>query len=207
MPSIGYCALEICAGKQKTGENMNRKIMILMVAVVATVLPAVAVADVMITGSVSVHGSNVTNSFYLTEGPNYAVANQTGVFGFVQAPSGVASMGTVDIEGMSNLSVSMINVLEFNYSVNTTGTIHIVESSSHFPKGSYMSFSPNPMTSMLGPTPPNPAGIMYLNQVGGQETLGITSTSLHGTFYIGFYLPAGTYSGASVTFTMTYSPS
>ena len=37
------CALDICAGKQKTGENMNRKIMILMVAVVATVLPAVAV--------------------------------------------------------------------------------------------------------------------------------------------------------------------
>ena len=191
----------------KTGENMNRKIMILMVAVVATVLPAVAVADVMITGSVSVHGSNVPNSSYLSEGPNYAVANQTGVFGFLQAPSGVASLGTVDIEGMSNLTVSMINVLEFNYNVNATGTIHITESSSHYPIGSYMAFSPSPMTSMLGPTPPNPAGIMYLNQVGRQETLGITSTSLHGTFYIWFYLPAGTYGGASVTFTMTYSPS
>ena len=116
-------------------------------------------------------------------------------------------MGTVDIEGMSNLSVSMINVLEFNYSVNTTGTIHIVESSFHFPKGSYMAFCPSQMTNMLGPTPPNPGGIMYLNQVGGQETLRITSISLHGTFYIRFYLPAGTYSGTSVTFTMTYSPS
>ena len=186
---------------------MNRKIMILMVAVVATVLPAVAVADVMITGSVSVLGSNVQDSFYLSEGSNYAAANATGVFGFTPAHSGVASMGTINLEGMSNLRVSMINVLKFNYNVNATGAIHITENSSHFPKGSYMTFSPNQMTSMLDPTPPNPAGIMYLNQVGGQEKLGITSTSLHGTFYIGFYLPAGNYSGASVKFTMTYSPS
>ena len=69
---------------------MNRKIMILMVAVVATVLPAVAVADVMITGSVSVLGSNVQDSFYLSEGSNYAVANQTGVLGFIPGSSGVA---------------------------------------------------------------------------------------------------------------------
>ena len=138
----------------KTGENMNRKIMILMVAVVATVLPAVAVADVMITGSVSVHGSNVTNSFYLTEGPNYAVANQTGVFGFVQAPSGVASMGTVDIEGMSNLSVSMINVLEFNYNVNAPGIVYVNVTSSDFPSGSYVAYSSSPMTSELSSSMP-----------------------------------------------------
>ena len=191
--------------RKKIGENMNRKIMILMVAVVATVLPAVAVADVMITGSVSVHGSNVPNSFYLTTGPNYAVANQTGVFGFVQAPSGVASMGTVDIEGMSNLSVSMINVLEFHYNVNAPGIVYVNVTSTDFPSGSYVAYSSSQMTSELTSSMP---GNAYALSTTGNFMITITESDLgSGHYYLGFYLPAGTYSGDSLSLNMTYVPS
>ena len=203
MPSIGYCALEICAGKQKTGENMNRKIMILMVAVVATVLPAVAVADVMITGSVSVLGSNVQDSFYLSEGSNYAAANATGVFGFTPAHSGVASMGTINLEGMSNLSVSMINVLDFNYSLNTGGIIYVNISSSNFTSGSYVAFSSTPMTSMLGSTPPSNS---YPLDTTGDYTITVSGPT-SGTYFLGFYLPAGMYNGESLSLSMTFVPS
>ena len=203
MPSIGYCALEICAGKQKTGENMNRKIMILMVSVVATVLPAVAVADVMITGSVSVLGSNVQDSFYLSEGSNYAAANATGVFGFTPAHSGVASMGTINLEGMSNLSVSMINVLDFNYSLHTGGIIYVNISSSNFTSGSYVAFSSTPMTSMLGLTPPSNS---YPLDTTGNYTITVSGPT-SGTYFLGFYLPAGMYNGESLSLSMTFVPS
>jgi hypothetical protein len=182
---------------------MNRKIMILMVAVVATVLPAVAVADVMITGSVSVLGSNTPNSFYLSEGSNYAAANATHVFGFTPAPSGQASMGTISLEGMSNLSVSMINVLDFNYSLNTAGVIYVNISSTDFAKGSYVAFSSTPMKSMLGSTPPANS---YPLDTTGDHTITISGPT-SGTYYLGFYLPAGLYSGETLSLSMTYVPS
>ena len=189
--------------QEKIGENMNRKIMILMVAVVATVLPAVAVADVMITGSVSVHGTQAKDSFYLSEGSNYAVANETGVFSFTPAASGVASMGTIDIEGMSNLSVSMINVLDFNYNLEAPGVVYVNISSSNFPAGSYVAFSSAPMTTMLNSTPP--ANSYSLHTTGSYTiTIGAAAS---GTYYLGFYLPAGTYSGDSLSLSMTYVPS
>jgi len=182
---------------------MNRKIMILMVAVVATVLPAVAVADVMITGSVSVHGTQAKDSFYLSEGSNYAVAKETGVFSFTPAASGVASMGTIDIEGMSNLSISMINVLDFNYNLEAPGVVYVNISSSNFPAGSYVALSSTPMTTMLTSTPP--ANSYPLSTTGSYTiTIGAAAS---GTYYLGFYLPAGTYSGDSLSLSMTYVPS
>ena len=190
--------------REKIGENMNRKIMILMVAVVATVLPAVAVADVMITGSVSVLGTNVQDSFYLTEGPNYAVANQTGVFGFIQAPNGVASMGTIDLEGMSNLSVSMINVLEFHYDLNAPGVVYLNVTSTDFPSTSYVAYSSSLMTSELPSSMPSNA---FALSTSGDHALSFSSAPGSGTYYLGFYLPAGMYSGDSLSISMTYVPS
>ena len=184
---------------------MNRKIMILMVAVVATVLPAVAVADVMITGSVSVLGSNVQDSFYLSEGSNYAAANATGVFGFTPAHSGVASMGTINLEGMSNLSVSMINVLEFHYNVNAPGIVYVNVTSTDFPSGSYVAYSSSQMTSELTSSMP---GNAYALSTTGNFMITITESDLgSGHYYLGFYLPAGTYSGDSLSLNMTYVPS
>ncbi|MHB8561769.1 MAG: hypothetical protein ACYDAP_11535 [Thermoplasmataceae archaeon] len=183
---------------------MNRKIMILMVAVVATVLPAVAVADVMITGSVSVLGTNVQDSFYLTEGPNYAVANETGVLGFIPAQSGVASMGTIDLEGMSNLSVSMINVLEFHYDLNAPGVVYLNITSTDFPSTSYVAFNSSLMTTEFGPTPPSNS---YPLSTTGNYTINVNSAPSSGIYYIGFYLPAGTYGGLSLSLSMTYVPS
>jgi len=203
----GFFKCGIKKVQEKIGENMNRKIMILMVAVVATVLPAVAVADVMITGSVSVLGTQAPDSFYLSEGPNYAVANETGVFGFIPAPTGDASLGTIDLEGTSNLSVSMINVLEFNFSVHAPGIIYVNLTSSDFPSGSYIAFSTSPMTKELGPTPTPSGSGMSISSSGSRELISVTQNSLSGTYYLGFYLPPGSYSGDTVSISMTYVPS
>ena len=183
---------------------MNRKIMILMVAVVATVLPAVAVADVMITGSVSVLGTQAPDSFYLSEGPNYAVANETGVFGFIPAPTGEASLGTIDIEGMSNLSVSMINVLVLHYNLGAPGIIYINVSSTNFPSTSYVAYSSSLMTTELTSTMPSNA---FALSTSGDHTISFSSAPGSGTYYLGFYLPPGMYSGDSLSLSVTYVPS
>jgi hypothetical protein len=136
------CALEICAGKQKTGENMNRKIMILMVAVVATVLPAVAVADVMMNGSVQGLGNQVPDQFFVTTGANYTQANQTYGFGWVAGNDGT---GVISVGYMPGEALYEVNVLNIGFTSSTPGTFYVnVTSNASFPAGSYMYLSTSP---------------------------------------------------------------
>lgn len=183
--------------KRQRRKKMNRKMMIVLVAIVATVLPAVAVADVMITGSVTVNGSNIT-PYYFTTGPNYAAANAAGVITWTPSSSG-SSMGTVDLEGVTNQSVSMVNVGEFVYTGTASGTFYF-NFTGDFPTGAYAVFSSSPITlSELSSAHEVPLSGEY------SAVAPVTGAS---TFYLSFYLPAGSYvtsSGTSLSFNIQVS--
>ena len=195
--------------KTKKGENMNRKIMILMVAVVATVLPAVAVADVMITGSIAVHGSQAPEMVYLSNGPNYATADSSGLFAFYNgttstgASSGAATIGTVDLEGMANANVSLLNVLDLNYSVgSTSGMLWVNVSGPGFPSGAFAELSSTPISALSS----SASGSYSLNSVPTNN--GPFTVSGSGTYYVSFFLPASTgYSTSSLEISVAFVPS
>jgi len=132
--------------QEKIGENMNRKIMILMVAVVATVLPAVAVADVMITGSVQGLGHSTTDAFIVEPGSNYVAANATAGFGWkaiTTSPTEV--LGQVTVGYMSNETIFEWNVLEINFTGKNTGNFNLtVNGNSNVNGVVYMFFSKSP---------------------------------------------------------------
>ena len=185
---------------------MNRKIMILMVAVVATVLPAVAVADVMITGSISVHGSQAPDMVYLAEGPNYATASSSNLLTFTNGSgsgSPAATIGSLGIEGMADANVTMLNVLYLNYSVSTSGTLWINVTGTDFPSGAYAALSTSTLTSVSS------AGTMSypLSGINGHNGPISVSTG-HGSYYVSFFLPASTeYSSANMEISVTFIPS
>jgi len=175
---------------------MNRKIMILMVAVVATVLPAVAVADVMITGSVTITGSN-TQVFWFSEGPNYATAHSAGLITWTPSTAtSTSTMGTVDLEGIVNQSVSMINVAEFHYKGTTSGTVWF-NFTGTFPTGAFAVISSSPLMSELSSSSPNqvPLSMPYNAE--------LPVSGAH-TYYLGFYLPPGSYSSDSFSIQVTF---
>jgi len=175
---------------------MNRKIMILMVAVVATVLPAVAVADVMITGSVTVSGSNIS-PFYIAEGPNYAAAHSAGVITWTSSTSSTSAsptMGTLDLEGVANQTVEMVNVLYFNYTGKVAGTFYFNITSNNMPSFNvYASSTLQTLSSISSWTP------IKTGSTGNKF-------SVDGPFsdYVSFELPAGVYSGASLSVSIAF---
>ena len=184
---------------------MNRKIMILMVAVVATVLPAVAVADVMITGSIAVHGSQAPEMVYLSTGPNYLTANDNGLFTFINGTGtsstpATGTIGTVDLEGMENANVSLLNVLDLNYSVQTSGMLWVNVTETGFPSGAFVELSSMPVNALSS----SASGSYFLGSTGG--THGPFSVSPgSGTYYVSFFLPAyAAYSSASMEISVTF---
>ena len=196
--------------RKKIGENMNRKIMILMVAVVATVLPAVAVADVMITGSIAVHGSQAPEALYFAAGPNFNTAYKSGYFDFTNGTGHVATatIGTVDLEGMANANVSLLNVLDLNYSVATSGMLWVNVSGPGFPSGAFVELSSSPV-SVLSSTA---SGSYSLNGTTAIGTIGshgpFSVTAGHGTYYVSFFLPASTtYSTSSLEISVAFDSS
>ena len=180
---------------------MNRKIMILMVAVVATVLPAVAVADVMITGSIAVHGSQAPAMVYLSKGPNYATAASNSLFTFTNGSgAATATIGTVDLEGMANANVSLLNVLDLNYSVHSSGKLWVNVSETGFPSGAFVELSSTQVTSLSS----SASGVYLLGSTGGPHgPFSVSSGS--GTYYVSFFLPAyASYSSASMEISVTF---
>jgi hypothetical protein len=82
----------------------------LMVAVVATVLPAVAVADVMMNGSVQGLGNQVPDQFFVTTGANYTQANQTYGLGWVAGNDGTGVLSVGYMPGEAIYEVNVLNI-------------------------------------------------------------------------------------------------
>ena len=166
---------------------MNKKIMWLMVGLVAAVLPAVAVADVMLTAYV--HGSETStgDAFTVQQGPNYANANALTGFSWVsQVNSEIEFLGSATIGFMSNETITEVNVLDINFTgLMGSATFSItVEVTSVFPSGSYIYISDTPQSLVNVPPGTNLA-------VSGSSvplTFTVTDSS---TIYIGFEVGSG----------------
>ena len=177
---------------------MNRKIMILMVAVVATVLPAVAVADVMITGSVQALGHSTTDAFIVQPGSNYAAAHDT--TGFTWTSSAVnesEDLGNLTLGFMSNETIYEINVLDINFTSATYGNFYINVSvpgslSSHeFPDNTYLYFSNAPFTFVTGGVTSTSSVQQVDLHTAGTTNLEFLHVNSSTTIYVAFNMGAG----------------
>ena len=195
---------------------MNRKITLLLLATVTAILPAVAVADVMITGSVNMVGTQNTAVFYVQPGCNYNTAHAVGSIVLnPQLPKDVASnatessfwyppnsMATVDLQGINNQTTVLANVLDLNVTVaaGVTATLTITFTANFFhafPLGTMVFITKTPLNVNFYPGD---------GWIGGQSINSghFTLSGFHAgvtTYYISFVLPPGNYVGDSATMT------
>ncbi|WP_393972046.1 hypothetical protein OXIME_000649 [Oxyplasma meridianum] len=189
---------------------MNRKMMILMVAVVATVLPAVAVADVMVTGSVSGSGVMAMDAFTVQPGSNYASAHSSSGFTWTASHINESEiLGDISVGIMSNETIYEVNVLDINFSssgyFNLTVNVPTVlpgSGTAEFPADSTIYFSTTPFTLTA-------SGISSTQSVSlsnpGSTTLNFHHVTPSTTIYIAFEVGAGPYSGASFSLSGVFS--
>ncbi len=187
---------------------MNRRVTLLLIAAVTAILPAVAVADVMITGNVLINGTQNAPVFVIQPGPNYPAANSIGAI--VWNPTNVVSeqvvgqvtpMATFDLEGIANQTTALANVLDLNVTINegVVGTLY-VNFTGDFPAGGLVWITSTLMTvqdvmSQVGGQSINSASFSYSGPFPGGTT----------TYYISFYLPASTaYAVSTGTITGTF---
>ena len=185
---------------------MNKKVTMLLIAAVAMLLPAVAIADVMVTGSYTVSGSNIGPLFYLTEGPNYVSANTTGLLGFTTDGTVVhhgapeVTMGNIQLEGISNQSVTEINVLELvipssTHAIGGMLTLNITGAKGFGSATMYVSLVAGDLQTFSNITSQN----AFVIDNDPSFTFTITPGTGPLVYYIGFVLPPGTYTGGSFT--------
>lgn len=183
---------------------MNGRIKMLIVVAMALIIPSVAVADVMISGSVNITGTQSSDVFYFTPGPNAPAAG--GFIGFSTSGSTVSSyMADIDLENTNNMSVFTLNVIQVNFKA-VTGTFNLsLTVSTPYPGNSVMYYSTSLMTladftgkspsSIISnaPSPVSGSGIseFTLSSSAGTTQISnlmtISGTSSH--IYIGFYVP------------------
>ncbi|MCL5666043.1 MAG: hypothetical protein M1315_04320 [Candidatus Thermoplasmatota archaeon] len=185
---------------------MNKKVTMLLIAAVAMLLPAVAIADVMVTGSYTVSGSNIGPLFYLSEGPNYVNASSLELLSLGPAPSDTGLMGTVDLEGIVNQTVWEINVLELvipasTHAIGGNLTISITDATGFGSATMYVSLVANTPQTFGTLTSQN----AFVIDNDPSYTFMISPGSGALVYYIGFVLPAGTYSSGSFTLTGTFT--
>ena len=176
---------------------MNRKFTLLLIAAVSTILPAVAVADVMITGDVGVNGTANTAVFQFVPGTNFEAAD--GSVSWNHYSSG-PYMGDLQFKSVSNQTTFIINVMEIQFKADIApGVFYLnLSVSTPFVDPSYMYLSMSPMSfsdfsysGLPGATPTivNPAVTsMYLSD--GSQSYGPVSVSGGTVIYIGFFTSA-----------------
>ena len=166
---------------------MNKKVMWLMVGLVAAVLPAVAVADVMLTAYVTGGETTVGDAFYVQPGPNYANANALAGFAWTPHVSSESEiLGTVTIGYMSNETITEINVLDVNFTGLGSNSAYFnitVNVTSDFPTGSYIYISNSPQSLA---TLPSAISLSTFQSV--TDKFMVSSTS---TIFIGFTVGSG----------------
>ncbi len=199
---------------------MNRKLILVMVAVVATVLPAVAVADVLVVGYSGGTGVQVSPLFYIQPGSNYMAANQTTGFAYVSHMASTTEyVGNITVGIMSNETIEEINVLDINFTrAATSGTFNIIINvSTAFPAGSGIFFNETEWTfsslqntinsKSSSSTEGNGYGYLPLSSHGPTSTLTFNDVSYHNTIYVAFVIGSGSVPSPSFTMTMDYTVS
>lgn len=204
---------------------MNKKATILITALIASILPAVAIADVMITGNFTVQSGTNNVAWFIQHGPNYAQANEVGAINWYPN-EGPNNMGELDLQGMLYGDTWMVNVLDLNLSLSPTAipgtfSLFLNVSDSTFPVGTILAISTQPITfsqlmgaSVTHYTAGDPSIVV---NAGSTSTLILVDLSENphlvinnfpspfnpATHYfsLSFILPANTYSGTGATLT------
>jgi hypothetical protein len=177
---------------------MNKKVMWLMVGLVAAVLPAVAVADVMLTAYVDGNEVAVSDAFYVQQGSNYAAAHA--LTGFTWTPKMTSEseiLGNATLGYMSNETIYEVNVLDVNFTGLGTNSayfnITVTIPNSQFSTGSVFPTDSNIyITDTLQTLNPVPSAISL--SVSGSTTLHFMVTG-SSTIYIGFEVGSGSGGG------------
>lgn len=200
---------------------MNKKMTLLLIAAVTAILPAVAVADVLITGQVTLESFQHHTAFEFQPGPNYVAANSTNSIGWMAAQG--ATMGQIDLEGSYYVQTEMVNVLDLNFTVSNPAApasfmgLYLNVSSSSFPVGTVMLISDyqvsfatlqstpvthysagDPSIAFNAAAPYTTALAVDLSENPHLLVTGFTPTQ---TLYISFLLPPGYYAGSSAILT------
>ncbi|MHB8359522.1 MAG: hypothetical protein ACYDCP_08500 [Thermoplasmataceae archaeon] len=189
---------------------MKNKYKLLLIISIAFILPSVAVADVMVTGSVLVSGTQSVAPVHFETGMNYAKAHDLGALTW--KPSSGGLMGTIDLEGSENSSITLANVLDLNTSAESVNgaIVYLNLSSTSFPAGTlYVTNSPMTISEVQSGsfTSGQLVGSLALDTTGSIHFTveNPTTTPLHMVLYIGFELPPGNYSGNGFTLYVQYT--
>lgn len=183
-----------------------------MIAAVATILPAVAVADVMITGNAQIVGTqNNLLVIDVENGTNAYAGVATGAFSYMPATS---TLGSFDLEGSPNLTTYMVNVLEINITIApnhaVNGVLYVNFSTpvegTPFPAGTVLvTSSPQSMGMATSQTPSGTNGWQSINS--GTFSFSGPFSGIT-TYYVCFALPANAgYAGATGSMSVTFSAS
>lgn len=199
---------------------MNRKMTLLLIATVTAILPAVAVADVLVTGQFTLESYHHHTAFELQPGPNYWAANTTNSIGWTAQQGN--TMGTIDLQGSELVQTEMINVLDLNFTVSNPAApasfmgLYLNVSSSTFPVGTVMVISTSALSFALLETTSvthyatgdpsiaiNAGSLSTVIAVDLSENphMLVTSFVPTQTLYISYILPPGTYAGSSAMLT------
>jgi hypothetical protein len=182
---------------------MKRAIKLIILFSLVTILPSVAVADVIIGGTFTGSATSSTPPVTFEPGSNYLQAQELGLIHWSPSKS---YMGSLQLNGSLLVNETLANVLDLNSSYESVvgATIFVNITTTNFSKG-VMYLTKTPMNLTEVSTGTFPSGVLV-----GQEPLtGVGSISFSNTasgaqFYIGFYLPYGNYAGTSLTITVQY---
>lgn len=186
---------------------MKAKLVLLITVVVAAMLPAVAAAHTM---SYSYnHYNNYWGGFWtktvnpsveVQPGPNYALAEKVGSIHWNEfkkwsyynkyCPTGSSSGGKIDLQGIYDMTTTMLNVIDINVTNPGYKTMHYVTLKigviGDFPHGTGYVISKNPLDINNSTQHWMPFSHTAYNSVTFHFSLNPGQTK---TFYIGFYLP------------------
>ena len=171
---------------------MNKKVMWLMVGLVAAVLPAVAVADVMLTAYINGNETPVSDHFFVQQGSNYANANTLAGFTWTpQMSSESEILGSITLGYMSNETITEVNVLDVNFTSLTAPatfniTVTVPNGGSVFQADTYIYFSESPQTVT------SPGESVSLSSATANTGVTVSFTVSAGSIiYIGFIVGSG----------------
>ncbi|CAC11524.1 hypothetical protein [Thermoplasma acidophilum] len=185
--------------------------MLVLVAVVATVLPAVAVADVMVVGYAGGNGHQIGPAFYIQPGSNYAAANETVGFGWhAKSVSESEIIGNMTLGVMTNETIYEINVLDINFTFSSpqSATFNITVNvpsavpgattgDSAWPSGTYIYFSTTPFYFADGAIS-NSGTMKSVNlATSGTHTISFTDVTSSTTIYVAFAVGSGSIGSGS----------
>ena len=196
-----------------TRRDMNKKIGIMLVIAVSVLLPAVAVAEVMVNGNISVSATSVSSTIQVHKGPNYDQVYDVEDSSIQPTVSSASEYFLkLDTEFISNETVWAVNFLYVTFSTSYTGPgwFNISVSSSNFGGTGSLSpilyFLPNTISGMtFSDITPSVASSVYSLPLTSGATVSIQFSSVPSEIDIGMMIPAdlSTSDGAILAMTFT----